>query len=468
MFSEARQLLALISDSLSTLEDTCARNKTTIPNLREPFTPASEAFRTDPQAARAASIISAAALQLEAIFTAPQVSLYHIVAGSSKAAALRVCLESNVTEILREAGLEGMHVNDLAKINGQDPMKLSRFLRYLSTCHVFVELSPDVFANNRISSLMDTHKSVRDLLAQPEEKYTNTNGMAAFVGHHLDETFKSAAYAWETLVDPEMGKSSETTAAPFNKVYNTKETFFSYYELPEQIDRRRRFGIAMQGVEKMQPPSAILNAFDWDKLPSESVVVDVGGGVGAACLSLSEHFPGLRLVVQDLPGIIDSAHEVWSKRNPKAISSGQVLLQVHDFFTEQPQKQPAVYFFKHVLHNWSDEKCKEILIRLRESAGGATRLVLMESLISYSCHNPGADYTVPSNHVEAPKPLLANFGTVNEMGYVLDMIMFLILNSQERTFRGMDLLLRSSGWKIVGVRGQAFDSSFFQIEAEPI
>jgi hypothetical protein len=96
---------------------------------------------------------------------------------------------------------------------------------------------------------------------------------------------------------------------------------------------------------------------------------------------------------------------------------------VHDFFSEQPQKNPAVYFLKHVLHNWSDEKCKEILTRLRESAGESTRLILMESLISYSCHNPGGDYTIPSaNHVEAPKPLLANFGTVNEMGYVLDMI----------------------------------------------
>jgi len=75
----------------------------------------------------------------------------------------------------------------------------------------------------------------------------------------LDETFKAAAYAWETFSDPEMGNSSETTAAPFNKVYDTKETFFSFYERPDQAYRRRRFGIAMQGVEKMQPPTVILN-----------------------------------------------------------------------------------------------------------------------------------------------------------------------------------------------------------------
>lgn len=93
-----------------------------IPDLHELFTPASEAFRSDPIAAEAASIISAAALHLDAILTPPPVSLYRMVGGVSglpsiiqasvtshfsqyfKSAALRVCLESNVTEILREAG----------------------------------------------------------------------------------------------------------------------------------------------------------------------------------------------------------------------------------------------------------------------------------------------------------------------------------------------------------------------------
>ena len=51
-------------------------------------------------------------------------------------------------------------------------------------------------------------------------------------------------------------------------------------------------------------------AFDWAKLPTGSVVVDVGGGVGTACLSLAERYPDLKLVVQDLSGIINNAHEV--------------------------------------------------------------------------------------------------------------------------------------------------------------
>jgi len=99
------------------------------------------------------------------------------------------------------------------------------------------------------------------------------------------------------------------------------------------------------------------------------------------------------------------------------------VLSVHDFFEPQPQKKAAIYFLKHVLHNWSDENCVKILTRLRESADESTRLVLMESLISHSCHTAGEEYATPAaSHVEAPKPLLANFGAVNEMGYILDMI----------------------------------------------
>ena len=81
MPSQIRELLTLMTESVSTLEKACADNGTKIPDLNEPFSPPSEAFRTSPVAAEAAAVISAAALQLAAILTPPQVSLYHLVGG---------------------------------------------------------------------------------------------------------------------------------------------------------------------------------------------------------------------------------------------------------------------------------------------------------------------------------------------------------------------------------------------------
>jgi hypothetical protein len=43
-------------------------------------------------------------------------------------------------------------------------MPPARILRLLATNHIFTEVSPDVFANNRLSSALDTGKSVEELL----------------------------------------------------------------------------------------------------------------------------------------------------------------------------------------------------------------------------------------------------------------------------------------------------------------
>jgi hypothetical protein len=42
----------------------------------------------------------------------------------------------------------------------------ARLLRLLATNHIFKEVSPDVFASNRLSSALDTGKSVEELLAR--------------------------------------------------------------------------------------------------------------------------------------------------------------------------------------------------------------------------------------------------------------------------------------------------------------
>lgn len=123
MSQQVRQLLDLITKSVESLEKACTESNTQLPDLNRPFTPDSEAFRANAAAAKAASVISAAALQLDAIVSPPRNVLYHAANGVGlivlnapykslnvtkhwKTAALRVCIEGNVTEILREAGPE--------------------------------------------------------------------------------------------------------------------------------------------------------------------------------------------------------------------------------------------------------------------------------------------------------------------------------------------------------------------------
>ena len=78
----------------------------------------------------------------------------------------------------------------------------ARILRILATNYIFTEVSPDVFANNRLSSVLDTGKSVEELLAKlvpsflifndelrivsPESKHTGTLGMTSILEHKYE------------------------------------------------------------------------------------------------------------------------------------------------------------------------------------------------------------------------------------------------------------------------------------------
>jgi hypothetical protein len=45
-------------------------------------------------------------------------------------------------------------------------MSSARVLRLLATNHIFIEVSPDVFANNRLSTVLDTGKPVEELVSK--------------------------------------------------------------------------------------------------------------------------------------------------------------------------------------------------------------------------------------------------------------------------------------------------------------
>ncbi|KAH0578348.1 hypothetical protein H2248_003962 [Termitomyces sp. 'cryptogamus'] len=446
------------------LETLCETSGHQLPDLHGPFSPSSEAFRAEPEAEEVTRIICAAALQLEATLMPPSISFYRLVTGYSLSAALRVCLESNVTEFLREAGPKGLHVDRLASKTGQDSKKLARFLRYLATYHCYREITPDVFTNTRISSVMDTLKSSQEILDNPDTKYNNTNGLDALASLQLDEIFKAAAWTWETLTDPKTMKSDDPKTAPISRAFG--ETLWELHARDEQ--RTRRFNLAMRGVQTFQPKEMILKAYEWDHLPENSIIVDVGGGVGNESLQLARAFPALDIVIQDLPPVIADAKKLWKDEN----SNARVTLEVHNFFEPQSKdREVSVFLLKYILHDWPDKYCVEILSHLRAAAGKNTKLVIVETLIPYACHHPSndAECAIADNAQEAPKPLLANYGAVSGIPYNHDITMYLLLNSQERTSRHMEELLRSAGWLVKKFMPQHDRITFLQsIEAIPI
>ncbi|KAL0578134.1 hypothetical protein V5O48_003839, partial [Marasmius crinis-equi] len=210
-----------------------------------------------------------------------------------------------------------------------------------------------------------------------------------------------------------------------------------------------RFSIAMDGVKSVEPPDVALKAYDWKKLPPGSLVVDVGGGVGSATDTIVKSFPDLKFVVQDRPAVVEDAKKVIHHSN--------------DFFNVQPRKDVTVFMVRQILHDWPEEYCAKILKHLRSAAGPNTTLLVLDRILPHACQSPEDDEAIPGAIPrEAPAPLIANYGTANDMVFMIDIIMCLMFNSQERTIHQFNRLSTSTGWRLTTVNRQLGDSAYTQ------
>ena len=106
-----------------------------------------------------------------------------------------------------------------------------------------------------------------------------------------------------------------------------------------------------------------------DATENQVMIVDVGAGRGPSLKEFRRERPDLvgRMIAQDLPEVIAGI----------ALSDG-VETMCHGFFEPQPVEGPydffrklrrllmlplgaSVYFFRHILHNWPDGACRQIL-----------------------------------------------------------------------------------------------------------
>ncbi|EKM58628.1 uncharacterized protein PHACADRAFT_253095 [Phanerochaete carnosa HHB-10118-sp] len=450
--SELKALSKIIQDSISSIEASLASKNTEFPSPYTSISVESEAARMQPEVDRACALIISAAYQLINSVRSPRLTLIVVGTLYTLSAALGVAAAANVAEVLREAGPNGAHVIEIARASNIDPSKLARVLRLLATNHIFVEVVPDVFAHNRISSCLDTGKSVKAILDSPETKHVDTVGSVAGVGHVTDEAMKSGGYLQEALFDQKFARSQEPNETALNIAFDTKLPVWEWYEQKGNEHRRQRFGIAMEGTKQAVPPNAILEGFDWKDLNEDAVVVDVGGGIGSQSMTLAQNHSHLRFVVQDRDPVVKDAVQFWDGQLPGALKSGKVTLQAHDFFAPQPVRNASVFLLRNIMHDWSDKYCLHILRHLRDAAAPNTRLLVVDSLILYACEDddsvkgiPGAERSVP------PKPLLPNMGHVATVPYHGDIQMMELLNGKERTLKQMKELMERTGWNVVQV-----------------
>ncbi|WP_072803543.1 methyltransferase [Rhodococcoides yunnanense] len=119
--------------------------------------------------------------------------------------------------------------------------------------------------------------------------------------------------------------------------------------------------------------SVIARSFDFSESRS---VLDLGGGIGAYCLELAEHYPSLRFTLFDQPNKIDIAAENLSTR-----SNGEPRFELvaGDFWRDPIPTGHGIVLLSNILADWSDEDVVTLTARCRAAVEPGGAIVVAET-----------------------------------------------------------------------------------------
>lgn len=298
---------------------------------------------------------------------------------------------------------------ELARAAGVDEGLLRRFLQHAMINRVFAETRPGFVRHTAASRILHCNSEAMDT-----------------IGFLVEDLAPAALKVTEA--HRQWPSSAEPNETGFNVENKTDEPF--YLELAKDAERARRFGGGMRFMTRgsLYDLEHLVRGYDWAALDRiGGTVVDVGGGHGGVSTVLAASFPNINFVVQDLPGTAKEGEDILP-----AHLRGRVSFQGHDFFTEQPVKRADIYFFRFILHNWSDKYASRILTNLTPAFKPGSRVVIYEFL--------------PED--------VATTKWSNKQPRNLDMIQALGWNSLERTSRDWERLFQKvdSRLKFLGTR----------------
>ncbi|KAJ4244757.1 hypothetical protein NW762_014333 [Fusarium torreyae] len=313
-----------------------------------------EDLASDAQSRKRAAELSK---KLTATLSDPVNSAIELVFSPFVVVAARIAIDLNLFNIIEEHK-EGISTDKLAQESGGQSLLVFRLLRLLASVGFINEKDENLWAPAPLTHAMAIptvaagHRMVLDLIVSsaikgPEFLRVNghvspsdpKNGFMQYAHHTNRDVFGFMITKPEILKDFDLFMGNTMG----NRGY-----WYDWFPVKERL----------------------LDDLD----PSNTLLVDVGGGKGHDLASFRSIFPESgSLVLQELAQVLE---RIGSDDLHPSIKRMQ-----HDFFTEQPIKGARAYFLHHILHDWSDQHCLGILKHLRDAMKPGYSKLLIHELI---------------------------------------------------------------------------------------
>ena len=164
--------------------------------------------------------------------------------------------------------------------------------------------------------------------------------------------------------------------------------------------------------------SQLVNAFDFSQCRT---VVDVGGGKGALMAGILSANPTLHGVVFDLDQGLAGADQYLQRRGV----ADRCTTVAGDFFKSVPPEGDC-YLLRLILHDWDDAHALRILETVRRAMGPGSRLLVIDHLL----------------------PARADASPESRVALNMDMHMFVLFGSRERTEADLRQMLAAAGYEV--------------------
>ncbi|KAF3055593.1 Demethylsterigmatocystin 6-O-methyltransferase [Daldinia childiae] len=311
--------------------------------------------------------------------------------------AARIVVDMNILDHIVKHN-RAITSEELASLSGGEALLITRLLRVLASVNLLDEVGEETWQ------------------ATPITKAMASKGISAGIRMVGDMVMGAASKAPKYLKEAGYRCPTDPNDGFMQYAFQTKLTTFQLFNSIPQVQKDfNNFMGSTLGSRKIWLDWYPIQELIDGAVPDSALLVDIGGGKGHDLIAFHERYPHKgRLVLQDF--VIDTIEELDPAIDP----------MYYDFFAEQPIKGARAYYYHHILHDWSDYKCLEILKHVRDAMKpGYSKLLLHEMIIPET----GAS------------PLYA----------MLDMTMMCFNAGMERTERQWRELLETAGFEVVKV-----------------